>query len=105
MVNREVSNQGKQDSINRSDARNGLRNAVASTMANIIEHILHPLDLIRIRLQSHDGKATGNIVPRYERISTAFTTIFKEEGLRGLYKGLVITLVATNISKFLYFGL
>ena len=87
------------------DFRQGLRNGVASMLANILEHSLHPLDVVKVRLQSHDGQAKGNVVPAYSRVSTALTTIFREEGIRGLYKGILTTLVATNISKFVYFGL
>lgn len=89
----------------KEDARGGLRNAVASVFANTIEHLLHPLDLIRVRLQSHDGSAKGNVVPNYKHVSTAFSVIYKEEGIRGMYKGLIVTLFSTNLSKFIYFGL
>mgnify|MGYP000889968958 CR=1 FL=1 len=89
----------------KEDVQSGLRNATASILANSIEHLLHPLDLIRVRLQSHDGSRKGNIVPNYQRFSTAFRVILEEEGIRGMYRGLLVTLFSTNISKFSYFGL
>lgn len=89
----------------KDDRRSGLRSAVASILANSIEQLLHPLDLIRIRLQSHDGLNRGNIVPNYQRITTAVQTICQTEGFKGMYKGFFVTLLATNMSKFIYFGL
>ena len=89
----------------KEDTRSGLRNAAASSLANTVEHLLHPLDLIRVRMQSNDGSHKGNVVPNYKKVSNAFNVILKEEGIRGLYKGLVVTLISTNLSKFLYFGL
>ena len=87
------------------DTRSGLRNAMASILANFVEHTLHPFDVIRTRMQSHDGQKKGNVVPNYKNISTAFKTILKEEGFRGMYKGMLFTLTAITISRSAYFGL
>lgn len=47
--------------------------------------ILHPLDVIKIRFAVNDGKTTST--PKYSGIANAFLTIYKQEGLKGLYRG------------------
>ncbi|KAF2882763.1 hypothetical protein ILUMI_23427 [Ignelater luminosus] len=51
--------------------------------------ILHPLDLLKIRFAVSDGSAR---IPQYSSLTSAFCTILKQEGVRGLYKG-----VAPNV--------
>lgn len=89
----------------KEDTKSGFRNAVASALASLMEHTLHPFDVIRTRLQSHDGQKEGNLVPHYRRISDAFKMILKEEGIRGLYRGMLFTVISGNISRTIYFGL
>lgn len=57
----------------------GISGGVTSTL------ILHPLDLIKIRFAVNDGRTTA--APKYRSLTSAFVTIFRQEGLRGLYKG------------------
>lgn len=56
----------------------GISGGVTSTL------ILHPLDLIKIRFAVNDGRVAA---PQYRGLSSAFVTIFRQEGLKGLYKG------------------
>jgi len=51
--------------------------------------ILHPLDLMKIRFAVSDGRTA---VPQYSSLTSAFYTILKQEGVRGLYRG-----VAPNV--------
>ncbi|XP_063617095.1 solute carrier family 25 member 32 isoform X2 [Cydia splendana] len=57
----------------------GISGGVTSTL------ILHPLDLIKIRFAVNDGRTAT--VPRYDGLSSAFVTIVKKEGVKGLYRG------------------
>ncbi|XP_055853656.1 mitochondrial folate transporter/carrier [Episyrphus balteatus] len=57
----------------------GVSGGVTSTL------LLHPLDLIKIRFAVNDGRTAA--VPQYRGLGSAFTTIFRQEGFRGLYKG------------------
>ncbi|KAL4702561.1 hypothetical protein ACJJTC_008299 [Scirpophaga incertulas] len=57
----------------------GISGGVTSTL------ILHPLDLIKIRFAVNDGRTAT--VPRYDGLSSAFVTIVKKEGFKGLYRG------------------
>ncbi|KAJ6640945.1 Mitochondrial folate transporter/carrier [Pseudolycoriella hygida] len=57
----------------------GISGGVTSTL------ILHPLDLIKIRFAVNDGRTTT--APQYGGLRSAVHTIFREEGFRGLYKG------------------
>lgn len=57
----------------------GVSGGVASTL------ILHPLDLIKIRFAVNDGQMRER--PQYRGLANAFSTIVRQEGLRGLYRG------------------
>ncbi|XP_056646376.1 mitochondrial folate transporter/carrier [Diorhabda carinulata] len=51
--------------------------------------ILHPLDLMKIRFAVNDGRTS---IPQYSSLTSAFYTIIRQEGIRGLYRG-----VAPNV--------
>ncbi|ERL94312.1 hypothetical protein D910_11593 [Dendroctonus ponderosae] len=51
--------------------------------------ILHPLDLMKIRFAVNDGRTA---VPQYTSLSSAFYTVVRQEGIKGLYRG-----VAPNV--------
>ncbi|CAH0767427.1 unnamed protein product [Diatraea saccharalis] len=57
----------------------GISGGVTSTL------ILHPLDLIKIRFAVNDGRTAT--IPRYDGLGSAFVTIVKQEGVKGLYRG------------------
>jgi hypothetical protein len=48
--------------------------------------ICNPTDLIKIRLQA-DGMGGPGVAPRYRGLIHAFSSIIKEEGVTGLWKG------------------
>ncbi|EEZ98536.1 solute carrier family 25 member 32 [Tribolium castaneum] len=73
----------------------GISGGVTSTL------ILHPLDVIKIRFAVHDGRL--QTTPRYSGIWNAFTTIFRQEGPRGLYRGVVPNVWGAGSSWGLYF--
>ncbi|CAH1103479.1 unnamed protein product [Psylliodes chrysocephalus] len=51
--------------------------------------ILHPLDLMKIRFAVSDGRTS---IPQYSSLTSAFYTIIRQEGVKGLYRG-----VAPNV--------
>lgn len=73
----------------------GVSGGVTSTL------ILHPLDLIKIRFAVNDGRTAT--VPQYRNLGSAFTTIFRQEGIRGLYKGVTPNVWGSGSSWGLYF--
>lgn len=73
----------------------GISGGVTSTL------ILHPLDLIKIRFAVNDGRTAA--VPQYRGLGSAFTTIFRQEGFRGLYKGVTPNVWGSGSSWGLYF--
>lgn len=79
----------------------GLAGGIASTAA------LHPTDLIKVRLQvQHVGfgdTGVANPQQRYKGIVHAAKLIFKEEGVRGFYKGVVPGMTGSGLSWGLYF--
>lgn len=57
----------------------GISGGVTSTV------ILHPLDLLKIRFAVHDGQVSTR--PQYRSLADAVVRIVRDEGVRGLYKG------------------
>ncbi|MFN9908495.1 MAG: MC/SLC25 family protein [bacterium] len=41
----------------------------------------------------HDGQ-TRNLVPQYKNLFTAIKQIYQQEGFKGLYKGIFISIIA-----------
>lgn len=73
----------------------GISGGVTSTL------ILHPLDVIKIRLAVNDGRM--NAIPKYNGILNAFRMIYKQEGFTGLYKGCTPNILGAGASWGLYF--
>lgn len=73
----------------------GISGGLTSTL------ILHPLDLIKIRFAVNDGRQHST--PKYTGIKNAFVTIFRQEGLYGLYRGVTPNLWGAGSSWGLYF--
>lgn len=63
--------------------------------------ILHPLDLIKIRFAVNDGRMVST--PTYQGIWNAFSTILRQEGFQGLYRGVTPNLWGSGSSWGLYF--
>jgi solute carrier family 25 folate transporter 32 len=57
----------------------GVSGGVASTL------VLHPLDLLKVRFAVNDGRVKSR--PQYHGLSNAVTMILRDEGYRGLYRG------------------
>ncbi|KAK7603613.1 hypothetical protein V9T40_003612 [Parthenolecanium corni] len=72
----------------------GVTGGVTSTV------LLHPLDLLKIRFAVCDGR---HPVPQYNSVTNAFTQICKQEGFRGLYKGVTPNAWGSGSAWGLYF--
>lgn len=75
----------------------GISGGVTSTL------LLHPLDLIKIRFAVNDGRTAS--VPQYRGLTSAFMTIFRQEGFRGLYKGVTPNMWGSGSAWGFYFML
>ena len=76
------------------------KEAVSGATAGFVATItLHPLDVIKTRLQVQDLSKT------YDGTVHAFKTILKREGARGLYAGLTPAVVGNTASWAMYFAL
>lgn len=73
----------------------GFSGGVTSTL------ILHPLDLIKIRFAVNDGRTAT--APQYRGLTSAFITIFRQEGLSGLYKGVTPNVCGSGSAWGFYF--
>ncbi|XP_034980437.2 mitochondrial folate transporter/carrier [Zootoca vivipara] len=72
----------------------GLSGGVISTL------VLHPLDLVKIRFAVSDGL---ELRPKYNGVLHCLTTVWKHEGLRGLYQGVTPNMWGAGASWGLYF--
>nr|XP_056710441.1 mitochondrial folate transporter/carrier [Euleptes europaea] len=72
----------------------GLSGGVISTL------VLHPLDLVKIRFAVSDGL---ELRPKYNGIFHCLSTVWKHEGLRGLYQGVTPNVWGAGASWGLYF--
>jgi solute carrier family 25 folate transporter 32 len=61
---------------------------------------LHPIDTLKIRLQVQDGLVAA---VRYRSLTHAISSIIKEEGVSGLYKGAIAGCMGSGASWGLYF--
>lgn len=95
-----------------SDARRGLRDLfqhvkyehlVAGVSGGVSATLaLHPLDVIKVRLQAHDG-ANADPHKSYNGLRHAFKSIVSESGWRGLYQGVVPNIWGAGLAWGLYF--
>lgn len=73
----------------------GISGGVISTV------LLHPLDVIKIRFEVNDGRLQNT--PKYTGIYNAFVTIHRQEGFRGLYRGVTPNVWGAGSAWGLYF--
>lgn len=73
----------------------GVSGGVVSTL------LLHPLDLLKIRFAVDDGKNVYK--PKYNGLRNAVASIFRTEGLRGLYRGVMPNTVGAGSAWGFYF--
>ncbi|KAL8447552.1 hypothetical protein Emed_004340 [Eimeria media] len=70
--------------------------AASGTAALLTCCMLHPLDLIKTRMQV--AAITQGAIPRYPSTSTAVRLIFQQQGLKGLWQGVGVTAAASAAS-------
>ncbi|XP_015930966.1 solute carrier family 25 member 32 isoform X2 [Parasteatoda tepidariorum] len=73
----------------------GISGGVTSTL------VLHPLDLLKIRFAVNDGQLLTR--PNYQGLGNAVSTIIREEGIRGLYRGVTPNCWGAGASWGFYF--
>ena len=66
--------------------------------------IFYPLDVLRTRFQSHDGR-DRNLVPKYKDALSAFKKVYHDEGMRGFYRGLFATTITAAINRMIFITL
>ncbi|MBZ3874096.1 Mitochondrial folate transporter/carrier [Sciurus carolinensis] len=76
-------------------------NLVAGVSGGVLSNLaLHPLDLVKIRFAVSDGL---ELRPKYKGILHCLSTIWKLDGLRGLYQGVTPNVWGAGLSWGLYF--
>lgn len=65
------------------------KRAFAGASAGVLgQAVASPTDLVKVRMQADGRRVVQGLKPRYAGMSDAMRTIMKEEGVKGLYKGL-----------------
>ena len=67
----------------------GVRIAAGITTGTIAILSAQPTDVVKIRMQAELRKPGEK--PRYSGVFHAYSTIFKQEGMKGMYKGEIFT--------------
>ncbi|XP_056650079.1 mitochondrial folate transporter/carrier-like isoform X1 [Monodelphis domestica] len=76
-------------------------NLVGGVIGGILSNlVLHPMDLVKIRFAVSDGL---RVRPKYRGIAHCLHTIWKQDGVRGLYQGLTPNVWGAGLSWGLYF--
>ncbi|XP_028919446.1 mitochondrial folate transporter/carrier [Ornithorhynchus anatinus] len=74
---------------------------VAGVSGGVLSNLaLHPLDLVKVRFAVSDGL---ELRPKYKGILHCLTTIWKLDGVRGLYQGVTPNVWGAGLSWGLYF--
>jgi len=79
-----------------SPVRHSFAAVVSSTIATVL---VHPLDVVKTRLQVQD-----KMKPTYTGFSDALSQVAKKEGVKGLYAGITPSLIGNSVAWGLYFG-
>ena len=75
---------------------------VSSLIATVVAvTVSSPFDVLKTRLQVQKDKATNNKI--YTQIHESFIKIYRDEGLRGYYRGYKATIVTTPLFHSIYF--
>lgn len=80
-----------------TDNKKPWQNSLAAFMANAVSLSLHPLENVKVRFQASD-LASNNPIPKYKGIYDAIKSMYLQEGLASLYRGVMINLIASSIA-------
>ena len=70
---------------------------MAAFCANAVSLSLHPLENVEVRFQAAD-LASNNPIPSYRGIADAIVTMYRVEGLKSLYRGVLLNLCASSVA-------
>lgn len=71
----------------------GTRLLAGSTTGAMAVAIAQPTDVVKVRFQAQIRERENDCVKRYSSTSDAYRTIARDEGLRGLWKGVFKVLI------------
>jgi len=81
---------------------NPLISSMSAFVGNAATMLFHPFEALKVRFQVENG-AANNPVPKYNSVVSAFSKIYKDEGLGALYRGSLITFAATSVANIVFF--
>ncbi|CDS12517.1 hypothetical protein LRAMOSA04711 [Lichtheimia ramosa] len=85
-----------------AQSHENLKHSIAGAGAGVVSSVVTcPLDVVKTRLQNQ-GKAEAGVIPYRGTVGT-LSRIWKEEGIRGLYRGLGVTVIGYMPTWAIYF--
>jgi solute carrier family 25 citrate transporter 1 len=76
--------------------------SVASVVANAASLSLYPLENVKVRFQASD-LASNNPIPKYTGIADALFSMYRQEGILTLYRGVLLNLAASSLAQSIFF--
>ncbi len=80
------------------------KSSLASFVANMGALTLYPLEAVKTRLQASDG-AANNPLPKYKGITEALSSMYRNEGITSLYRGVMIYWASTSVANISFFSM
>lgn len=83
-----------------------VRNVLSGSLAGAsTQFIVYPLDYVRTRLTNDIFNAKQNGTKQFNGIIDCMVKTYRSDGMRGLYRGFVVTCMTMIIYRGIYFGL
>ena len=76
--------------------------SVAGTAANLASQILYPLENLKLRFQANNN-TSANPVPAYRGIVNGLTSMYKQEGVGAMYRGVSLSIFAGSVANSIFF--
>ena len=86
----------------KSDQPKAWKVSMAGTMANLASQVLYPLENLKIRFQANNN-TTANPIPAYRGIWNGLSSIYKQEGLGAMYRGVSLSIFAGSVANSIFF--
>ena len=78
------------------------KTAIAGLVSNISALMFHPLENVKIRMQSNDGMR-NNHLPHYKGFFNTIHLMYKNEGAIAFFRGVWVNMLGNCSANFIFF--
>jgi solute carrier family 25 (mitochondrial folate transporter), member 32 len=82
--------------------KSGWKTALAGLLANFSTLIFHPLENVKLRLQSNDGMR-NNHLPHYQGLADTIKRMYKTEGSVAFFRGVYVNMLGNWTASYIFF--